>query len=86
MVWYAEMAMNGISNLLTLPEVAILRRRAAERNTPLYLVGGAVRDLLAGRPAFDYDFAVARGGEDLPWSAVHEMGGSCFWLDRQRGQ
>ena len=85
-VWYAEMAMNGISNLLTLPEVAILRRRAAERNTPLYLVGGAVRDLLAGRPAFDYDFAVAHGGEDLPWSAVHEMGGSCFWLDRQRGQ
>jgi len=45
-----------------LAAAAEFARRCA---VPVYLVGGAVRDRLAGRRAKDFDFAVARGEEDL---------------------
>jgi tRNA nucleotidyltransferase (CCA-adding enzyme) len=37
------------------PELEVVRRKASE---PVYLVGGAVRDLLLGRPRADVDLVV----------------------------
>lgn len=67
-------------------ELDVLRRLAVERDVPLFLVGGALRDHLAGRPVADFDFALAAGGEALPWIFAKRIGGSCFWLDQGRGQ
>lgn len=79
--------MNRIVDLMDFPnEVLLLRQQATEGNIPLFLVGGAVRDILARRPVADFDFAVGEGGDDLPWAFARHIGGRCFWLDRQRGQ
>ena len=67
-------------------ELDVLRRLAVEQNVPLFLVGGALRDHLSGRPVADFDFAVAAGGEELPRNFARRIGGSCFWLDQGRGQ
>jgi tRNA nucleotidyltransferase (CCA-adding enzyme) len=57
-----------------LPGIDLLREATAEQGVPAYLVGGAVRDLLLGRPRADLDVAVegavaplaeALGGEML---------------------
>ncbi len=52
----------------------------------IWLVGGAIRDLLEGRSPTDFDFALS--AETTPlikrWAAAH--GGSWFWLDRGREQ
>ena len=67
-------------------ELDVLRRLAVKRDVPLFLVGGALRDHLAGRPVADFDFALAASGEALPWIFARRIGGSCFWLDQGRGQ
>lgn len=40
---------------------------------PVYLVGGAVRDLLLGRPVHDFDLAVASPLEDLAWAVSNHL-------------
>jgi len=45
--------------------IAELARRARERGIRIWLVGGAPRDRLLGRPGLDADFAVSRDAEGL---------------------
>lgn len=51
-----------------------------------YFVGGGLRDILMGRKVKDFDFALSGGAEELPAEFAKAVGGSFFWLDRQRCQ
>ena len=61
-----------------------LRPLAVEAGAPVYLVGGAVRDALAGRPLHDVDLAVARGGIRLARRIANGLDGDFYALDRER--
>ena len=61
-----------------------LRPLAAEASQPVYIVGGAVRDALAGRPVHDVDLAVAQGGIRLARRIANGLDGGFFVLDRER--
>lgn len=65
---------------------AILSLRAALAGgaTPVYVVGGAVRDALLHRPLRDFDLAVPSGGIALARQIANRMGGDFFPLDRAR--
>ena len=52
-----------------------LRRRASAPGTPVYLVGGPVRDLLLGVPVKDLDFAVEGDAPALAQAVALETGG-----------
>ena len=52
-----------------------LRRLAADLATPVYLVGGPVRDWLLGRPGQDLDFAVEGDAPALARRLAVELGG-----------
>jgi putative nucleotidyltransferase with HDIG domain len=60
-------------------------RLAAERGARIWLVGGAVRDALLGRPVHDWDFAVDRGALGLARAVANALGGAYFPLDVERG-
>ncbi|MGD2105422.1 MAG: HD domain-containing protein, partial [Anaerolineae bacterium] len=51
----------------------------------LWLVGGAVRDLLLGRPVHDWDFAVDRDAMTLAKAVGDVLDGFYFPLDEERG-
>lgn len=51
----------------------------------VYLVGGAVRDLLLGKAVHDFDFVTAQGSRDLARALRKKLGGACFALDDERG-
>ena len=56
----------------------VLRRAAsvaAERGVPIYLVGGAVRDVLLGISPVNLDLAVVRPGPDFASELAAELGG-----------
>lgn len=65
-------------------ELAVLRRVAALRPSPVWLVGGAVRDLCLGRPLKDLDVACA-GAKELAALAAKELGGTLVVLDAKEG-
>ena len=69
---------------LALPAWPFLPLRALTGKTPLWLVGGAVRDLLLDRPAHDWDFTVARGAMRLARRVADRLGGAYFALDAER--
>lgn len=48
---------------------------AAAMSAGLFLVGGTVRDMLAGRPTVDLDLAAAGGPDDLPYLLAGRLGG-----------
>lgn len=60
----------------------IVRELAA--GTPLYLVGGAVRDLLLGRPAKDLDFVQHHGSIQLAKAVSRRLNGAVYTLDDVR--
>jgi len=51
-----------------------------------YLVGGAIRDALLGRPVSDFDFAMPRDPTELARSFAERCGGTWFFLDEERRQ
>ena len=51
---------------------------------PVYLVGGAVRDLYLGRPCHDFDFAVDRGAIRLTFAVARAFDLPAFALDQER--
>lgn len=51
---------------------------------PVYLVGGAVRDALLGRPSHDLDFVVPAGAIRLAFRVADALGVPAFALDRER--
>jgi poly(A) polymerase len=66
--------------------VSLLASLAELFAVQLYLVGGCLRDAVMGRPVHDYDFALSGAEEKLPVVFASRMGGSFFWLDRERQQ
>jgi tRNA nucleotidyltransferase/poly(A) polymerase len=54
----------------------------AER--PVYLVGGAVRDLVLDRPAHDLDFVLAGGTRALAQEVSCRLNGALYVLDEER--
>jgi putative nucleotidyltransferase with HDIG domain len=58
---------------------------AGERGVRVWLVGGAVRDVLLGRPVHDWDFVVNRDALDLARAVADVLGGAYFPLDVERG-
>jgi len=73
------------SDIATHPLVQTVQRIARQRNLPILLVGGAVRDALLGAPPADFDFAVQ--GNPVPLArAVANALDADFWLmDAARG-
>lgn len=61
---------------------AIERRRQTHQQ--VYLVGGAVRDLLRGKAAHDLDFAVSGGAIPLARRVADALGAAFFVLDEER--
>lgn len=67
---------------LALPEaIRELGARFAQHGAPLYLVGGAVRDMLLGLPAADFDLA----GPAADLAFLQELGISCQTVNRHTG-
>ncbi len=58
-------------------------RDALPADQPLYLVGGAVRDALLGRPTHDLDFTVPPGALKLARGLANRLGGAFFPLDEK---
>jgi len=73
--------------LLRLPEwpCNLVRDLADARFTRVWLVGGAVRDLLLSRPVHDWDFAVDDGAMELARAVADVLDGHFFPLDDKRG-
>jgi len=63
----------------------VVRRLARARGVRVWVVGGAVRDLLLERAVHDWDFAVDRGALRLARAVADELGGAYFPLDKDRG-
>jgi putative nucleotidyltransferase with HDIG domain len=63
----------------------VVRRLAGQRGVRVWLVGGAVRDVLLARPVHDWDFAVDRDALGLARTVADAMGGAYFPLDAERG-
>lgn len=61
---------------------AIAQRRSSAH--AVYLVGGAVRDMLRGESAHDLDFAVSGGAILLARRVADTLGGNFFVLDEER--
>lgn len=77
---------DGLRLLLGEERLRLLAGIAAEMGVTAYLVGGGLRDILLGRPSKDLDFALTGGAETLPNCFAEKIGGSFFWLDRERLQ
>ena len=72
-------------DLLQLPPwLAELRPFFLQQSTAVYLVGGAVRDAVLGRPSHDLDFVVARGGIRLALWLGDRLGAPAYILDKAR--
>ncbi len=61
-----------------------LRPHLASSRTPVFVVGGALRDFLLGREAYDLDFTLAEGAISLAFSVADALGAPAFALDRER--
>ena len=57
----------------------------AANATPVYLVGGAVRDAFLQRPVHDLDFATAEDGRRLAQVIANRLDGAYYPLDAERG-
>ena len=62
----------------------VVSRLAGERGVRVWLVGGAVRDVLLERPVHDWDFAVDRDALGLARAVADALGGAYFPLDVER--
>ncbi|HEY6074476.1 MAG TPA: DUF5678 domain-containing protein, partial [Anaerolineales bacterium] len=70
---------------LELPLPPLIEKiRQALPEQEMYLVGGAVRDMLLGREAPDLDFAVPTNGRETARSAANRLGGDYMTLDQER--
>jgi tRNA nucleotidyltransferase/poly(A) polymerase len=59
-------------------------RQILTPGTPCWLVGGAMRDMLLGRPLHDMDFVLPGGARQMAQAVAHALGGVCFSLDNER--
>ena len=54
------------------------------QDTPVYLVGGAVRDALSGYASHDLDFVTPSGGINLAFRIGNALGWPAYILDKKR--
>lgn len=66
------------------PLLERLRPILAWHSQPVYLVGGAVRDLLLGRETNDLDFVVPDQAIQLAFRVADQLGVPAYVLDRER--
>ena len=66
------------------PLVHAATRVCTERGVAACLVGGAVRDLLLGRPIHDWDFVVERDAIGLARTVADRLDAAFFVLDQER--
>ncbi len=70
--------------LLLPPLLAELRPFFAEQDIPVYLVGGAVRDAIMGRPGHDLDFIVPEQAIRLTFKAAGFLNKPAYVMDQER--
>lgn len=58
--------------------------RELASGTRVYLVGGAIRDLMLGRPAKDFDFVQSQGSIPLAKAVSRRLNGAIYTLDDVR--
>lgn len=66
------------------PVVEAIRAALAGKDTPVLLVGGAVRDALLRRHVKDLDFATPGDGRDVARRLANALGGDYYPLDAER--
>jgi len=66
---------------------ALLERiaQALPAAQPVYLVGGAVRDAMLGRPVHDLDFVLGGDGMGIARALANRLGAAYYPLDESRG-
>jgi putative nucleotidyltransferase with HDIG domain len=69
---------------LHLPPILDRIRQALPPDTQIYLVGGAVRDLLLARSIHDFDFALPENALEISRNLADQLGGAYFVLDVDR--
>jgi len=74
-----------MANHLALPPQLKQYLAAFPEDTPIYLVGGAVRDMLLQRQIHDYDFVLAGDTLKICRSIADKIGAAYFPLDTERG-
>lgn len=79
-----EIIFMPISDPLNFPPLLDKILAALPADQAIYLVGGAVRDLLLGRAIHDFDFALARGGISAARKAANALGADFYPLDPER--
>jgi tRNA nucleotidyltransferase/poly(A) polymerase len=80
----AEVLYVPASNPLKLPEILEKIASILPGEQKVYLVGGAVRDALLGRPLHDLDFALESDAIQLARRMANSLGGAFFVLDEER--
>jgi poly(A) polymerase len=76
----------GIKSLKNSKALEVVRRLTQEKKEEVYLVGGAIRDFLLGRPlGKDFDFVIKGDVEGLAKEIAREIGGNAFPLDETFG-
>lgn len=69
---------------LKVPSLLERMRPLTDEGAGVYLVGGAVRDLLLGREVHDFDFALEGSGIQLARKAANKLKGDFYVLDEER--
>ena len=69
---------------MRIPDVLSLLARYVSPSQPLYLVGGAVRDSLLGKPCSDIDLVCTQNPRWIARKFADEIGGDFFVLDDER--
>jgi tRNA nucleotidyltransferase/poly(A) polymerase len=77
-------AQRRLGSLRRRPEVRAFERAARARGAAAWLVGGALRDLLLGRPVAEVDVAVAGDAEELASDLERDGAGRAVFLSRDR--
>lgn len=75
----------SIATQLELQALIDRLRAVLPAEQPVYLVGGAVRDLLSGRPLHDLDFALPGDALALARRVADSLGAAYYPLDEERG-
>ncbi|MCD6400964.1 MAG: CCA tRNA nucleotidyltransferase [Anaerolineales bacterium] len=69
---------------LKFPELFYRIRELLPQDEEIYLVGGAIRDMLLQRPVHDLDFALKRNTTKFARDVANAIGGAIFTLDEKR--
>jgi len=67
-----------------IPPILERIRQAIPTDTPMYLVGGAVRDLLLAHPLHDYDFALPGKALEISRKIANRLDAAYYPLDVER--